>query len=175
VDSLRARIGLLERDVADAREREAGIAERLRRRELREQTLREARAVFSPEEAEVLLGDNVLIIRLYGLTFPSGSDEIGEENQALLTKLERVIREFPGATISVEGHTDSRGDEEANLVLSRRRAVAVREYLLTNVALSADRISSVGLGETRPIATNDSEEGRARNRRIEVTLTFGDA
>ncbi|MFQ5746956.1 MAG: OmpA family protein [Gemmatimonadota bacterium] len=173
-DSLRARIGAVESELSAAREREAEVAERLRQRERRERTLREARAVFSPDEAEVLLGDNVLILRLYGLTFPSGSDEIGEENRPLLTKLERVIRQFPGATISVEGHTDSRGDEEANLVLSRRRAVAVREYLLTNVALSADRISSLGLGETRPIATNDTEEGRARNRRIEVTLTLGD-
>ena len=86
-----------------------------------------------------------------------------------------MIREFPEARVVVEGHTDSQGNEARNQDLSRRRAIAVREYLLSNIAMSADRITAVGYGESSPIAPNDSEAGRARNRRIEITLTFDEA
>jgi OOP family OmpA-OmpF porin len=59
-----------------------------------------------------------------------------------------------------------------NQDLSRRRAIAVREYLLSNMAISADRISAVGYGESRPVAPNDTERGRTQNRRIDVTLSL---
>jgi outer membrane protein OmpA-like peptidoglycan-associated protein len=165
VDSLDARLAELER-------REAAVSAELRERQRREQRLREAQAVFSPEEGEVLLAENRLILRLTGLTFASGFAEIRPDNFGILTKVQRVIREFPEGRVVVEGHTDSQGNESLNQDLSRRRAIAVREYLLSNMALSADRISAVGYGESRPVAPNTTEEGRASNRRIDITLTF---
>ena len=128
--------------------------------------------MFAPAEGEALLAENRLILRLVGLTFASGSAEIRPDNFSLLTKVQRVIREFPESAITVEGHTDSQGNEAMNQELSRRRAIAVREYLLSNIAMSADRITAVGYGESRPVAPNDAEAGRARNRRIEITLSL---
>lgn len=165
VDSLDARLAELE-------QREAAVTAQLRERQRRERRLREVRAVFTSEEAEVLLSEDRLIVRLVGLTFESGSDEIRPQNFSLLTKVQTVIREFPDADITVEGHTDSVGNEAANQALSRRRAIAVREYLLANMVLSADRITAVGYGESRPIAPNETASGREKNRRIEVTLSL---
>lgn len=165
VDSLDARLAALEL-------REAAVSAELRARQRREQQFREVEAIFTPEEGEILRSEDRLILRLAGLTFPSGSDEIRPEVFGLLTKVQRVIREFPEARIVVEGHTDSQGNESLNQSLSRRRAIAIREYLLSNIAMSADRITAVGYGESRPVAPNNTEAGRARNRRIEITLTF---
>ena len=165
VDSLDARLAALE-------VREAAVSAELRERQRRERQFREVEAIFAPSEGEVLRSEDRLILRLAGLTFPSGSDEIRPDNFALLTKVQRVVREFPEARIVVEGHTDSQGNESLNQSLSRRRAIAVREYLLSNIAMSADRITAVGYGESRPVAPNNSEAGRTRNRRIEITLTF---
>jgi outer membrane protein OmpA-like peptidoglycan-associated protein len=165
VDSLDARLAALEL-------REAAVSAELRARQRREQQFREVEAIFAPEEGEILRSEERLVLRLAGLTFPSGSDELRPDNFALLTKVQRVIREFPEARVVVEGHTDSQGNESLNQSLSRRRAIAVREYLLSNIAMSADRITAIGYGESRPVAPNSTEAGRARNRRIEITLTF---
>lgn len=166
LDSLQARLADLER-------REAEATAELRRRQDKERRLREVRAVFDPEEAEVVATDDQVTIRLAGLDFASGSAELGPRNAPLLTKLERVVREFPDSRITVEGHTDNVGDDANNQILSRRRAIAVRDYLLASVAMSADRITAVGFGEERPIAPNDTAEGRRRNRRIDVTIFPG--
>ena len=165
VDSLDARMAAVE-------VREAAVSAELRERQRRERQFREVEAIFTPAEGEVLRSEDRLILRLAGLTFPSGSDEIRPDQFGLLTKVQRVIREFPEARVVVEGHTDSQGNESLNQSLSRRRAIAVREYLLSNIAMSADRITAVGYGESRPVAPNSTEAGRTRNRRIEITLTF---
>ncbi len=165
VDSLDVRL-------ADLEQREAAASAELRERRRREQRFRETEAIFGPDEGEVLRTEDRLILRLAGLSFESGSAELTPDNFALLTKVQRVVREFPEATIVVEGHTDSQGNASRNQDLSRRRAIAVREHLLSNIAMSADRITAVGYGESRPVAPNDSNAGRARNRRIEITLSF---
>jgi len=170
---LTSRLDTLQARLADLERREAEAAAELRRRQDMERRLREVRAVFDPEEAEVLATDDQVTIRMAGLDFASGSAELGPKNAPLLTKLERVVREFPDSRITVEGHTDNVGDDANNQILSRRRAIAVRDYLLTSVALSADRITAVGFGEERPIAPNDTAEGRRRNRRIDVTIYPG--
>jgi len=172
ITRLSAQVDSIDGRLAEIEQREATVAAELRERQRHERRLREVQAVFSPEEGEVLLGENRLILRLNGLTFASGSAEIRPENFSLLTKVQRVIREFPESRITVEGHTDSQGNEAMNQDLSRRRAIAVREYLLSNMAISADRISAVGYGESRPVAPNDTERGRTQNRRIDVTLSL---
>jgi len=77
---------------------------------------------------------------------------------------------FPGASISVEGHTDANGSDSTNLILSQDRADAVRQYLVSNFGLNAEKVSSVGYGEARPVATNETAAGRARNRRIDLVI-----
>lgn len=174
VDRLIAQVDELDARLADVEQREAAASAELRERERKQQKLREIRAVFDPQEAEILATDDRVTIRLTALSFASGSAELGPENFAVLTKLQRVVREFPAAQITVEGHTDNVGNDAANQALSRRRAIAVREYLLQNVAMSADRITAVGYGKSRPIAPNDTAAGRASNRRIDVTIDATD-
>lgn len=152
----------------------ADASSELERRRSREERVREVTALFAGEEGSVLAAGDSLVIRLTGLTFSPGEAELPEDADQLLVKLRSAIQAFPGARIRVEGHTDARGDAERNRVLSQRRAIAVREHLLLNLTISAERITAVGVGETEPVASNDSEEGRARNRRIDVVLRLSD-
>ena len=127
--------------------------------------------LFEPNEAEVLRIGNAVVIRLVGLSFDSGGATIKGDQAALLAKVEKAIDILNDSVITVEGHTDSFGGDESNLELSQRRADAVRAYLLANMNLAAYRISAMGYGETRPISTNDTAEGRARNRRIDLVMS----
>lgn len=151
-------------------ERLAEASAELERRRRRESRVREVKALFSGEEGSVLATEDSVVVRLSGLTFPPGEAELPEDADALLVKLRSAIQAFPGARVRVEGHTDAEGDAEQNRVLSLRRAIAVREDLLLHLPIGADRIQAVGRGESEPVASNDTEEGRAQNRRIEVIL-----
>jgi outer membrane protein OmpA-like peptidoglycan-associated protein len=171
-EDLSGQVESLEQELRNVERREAEILARLREREAHEQKLREIRALFTPEQAEVLVSGDELTLRLLQLTFESGSDEILEEHHSTLTSVQRVLMQFPGAPARIEGHTDARGNAEANRSLSQRRAIAIRDYLLANLPISSDRLEATGYGEERPIAREDTEEGRARNRRIEIVLTI---
>lgn len=103
------------------------------------------------------------------IEFASGSARLAPKSTALVGRLAAVIRGCPQADLEIAGHTDNVGGAERNLALSRERAAAVVKALVAAGA-PADRLSSAGYGETRPIAPNDSAEGRARNRRIEFVL-----
>ena len=91
--------------------------------------------------------------------------DLGELHKAL-----QFVSKYPGATISVEGHTDSQGSDEYNQALSERRAAAVTKYLLDHGAVKSDKITSKGWGESRPVASNDTADGRAQNRRVEIVI-----
>jgi outer membrane protein OmpA-like peptidoglycan-associated protein len=80
------------------------------------------------------------------------------------------MKEFPESKISIEGYTDSFGGDAQNLILSQKRADAVTEYLLANTSLDKAMIDSKGFGETNPIANNETKEGRAKNRRIDLII-----
>lgn len=138
--------------------------------ERRDQLL-QVEKLFDPSEAEVIRTGNSVVLRLVGLSFGSGSATIKADESALLSEVMRTIEIFGDALITVEGHTDSFGGDELNLELSQRRADAVRAYLLANMNLAAYRISALGYGETRPIANNETAEGRARNRRIDLVIS----
>ncbi len=170
IERLNDEVDRLDARLAEVEQREAAASAQLRERERKDRRIREAQAIFGPEEAEVLAAGDRLTVRLFGLTFASGSDEIRPENFSILTKLQRVVREFPEGRVLVEGHTDTVGNDDVNRALSQRRAIAVRDWLLQNVAISSDRISAIGYGESRPIAPNDTAAGRERNRRIEVVI-----
>ncbi|MBU0741317.1 OmpA family protein [bacterium] len=139
-------------------------------RQERDSRMAKVRGLFAKNEAEIVTRGDELMVRLYGISFPVGSSEIRPQDFGVLTRVQQVLREFPAAEVTVEGHTDSSGDDDYNMQLSDRRALAVKSYLDANMGLSADRISAKGSGETSPIANNETEAGRARNRRIEVRL-----
>ena len=170
VDTGQARLDSLRQRLARLGESQEQVAAELRERRRREARLRDVRTLFSSEEAEVLTRGDELVLRLIGLQFASGSADIRPEHFSLLTKVRSVIREFPDAPVTIQGHTDSRGNDELNQSLSVRRAIAVREYLLANTTMSADRIDAEGYGESQPIASNDTQEGRSMNRRIDIVL-----
>ncbi len=107
---------------------------------------------------------------LESVQFPFNSAELTNTSFTQLNNVVRVLTEYPKAKIEVNGHTDSRGDDALNLTLSENRAKAVRTYLLGK-GVAADRIvQAVGFGETDPIATNETDEGRQENRRSELVV-----
>jgi outer membrane protein OmpA-like peptidoglycan-associated protein len=104
------------------------------------------------------------------VNFEFNKSDIMESDIAELQKAVTFIRKYPGAKVRLEGHTDSIGTDEYNKGLSERRAEAVKDYLVKEGATRASKISTVGYGESRPVASNDTEEGRAQNRRVEVLI-----
>ena len=106
---------------------------------------------------------------LPGVYFDFASAEIDERSRAALQNLAAVLTGHPDWVIEVEGHTDDIGQESANLALSTARAGAVRRFLIDRHRVPATRLISRGYGESRPRETNATFEGRARNRRVEVT------
>jgi outer membrane protein OmpA-like peptidoglycan-associated protein len=130
--------------------------------------------LFEPGVAEVLREREDIVIRLPGLRFPPGSSKLGKDQQKLLDELIQGVGLYADRDVIVEGHTDASGSDDANLELSRARARSVREYLIASGRVPAARVTSEGYGETRPVASNDTDEGRARNRRIDVRLVGPD-
>jgi outer membrane protein OmpA-like peptidoglycan-associated protein len=128
--------------------------------------------MFTEDEGKVLREGENVIIRLYGLSFPVGKNTIESQYYPLLTRVQEAIRAFPNCRVVIEGHTDSQGGDEANQILSASRARAVAEYLMANMNAEL-AINHEGYGESRPVASNDIPEGRARNRRIDVVITPG--
>jgi outer membrane protein OmpA-like peptidoglycan-associated protein len=160
------------REVAEETRQRRATAAVLEARQDRQQKIERIRSNFSPQEAEVPLSGNELTISLQGLNFAVGSAQITPDNFQLLTRLQRSMREFPNAPIVITGHTDSQGNEAVNQGLSERRAQAVMQYLVANTGWSEDMISAVGFGASQPVSTNETVEGRAQNRRIDVVITL---
>ena len=107
-------------------------------------------------------------VEVYGIYFDFNSDKIKPESKAVLTEIARVMKLHPDWKLSVSGHTDNVGGAAPNLSLSQRRAAAVKSALVTQYGVQADRLSTAGYGLSQPVATNDTLEGRARNRRVEL-------
>ena len=128
-------------------------------------------ALFVASEATVAQEYGNVVIHLYGVSFKSGQSVIQPEYFGLLSKVQRAIREFPASKIAIEGHTDSQGFPELNQKLSEERSKVVRGYVIANMGLAPETVTASGYGATRPIANNDTPEGRAKNRRIDIVLT----
>jgi outer membrane protein OmpA-like peptidoglycan-associated protein len=173
----RARIAELEEEIRDLDQRLGGVSQErvaLVQRLEAEARIREQfetiENLFSRDEARVSREGNSLVVRLVGLTFQSGQADVNSDHRGLLEKVRQGADVFPRSQIVIEGHTDSYGSDEANLGLSRRRAEAVSTFLSGELGVPAFRISAVGYGETRPIANNETPQGRERNRRIDVRI-----
>jgi outer membrane protein OmpA-like peptidoglycan-associated protein len=133
------------------------------------EALESARGEFSAEEADVYRQGDKLLIRLKKMNFPSGSAEVPELSEALLSKVSNVIEELNAKNIEVQGHTDSTGSVPINQKLSKERARAVAEYLENEV--DDVRVKTVGYGFERPISANKNSAGRATNRRVDIVIT----
>lgn len=177
LDDARARIADLEEEIRSLDNQLGGVSQErsaLVQRLEAEARIREQFAtieqLFTREEARVSREGNDIIIRLVGLTFPSGSATVAQEYLNLLDRVRQAAAVFPQSRIVIEGHTDSYGSDENNLSLSRERAEAVSAFLAAEFGLATFRMTAVGYGETRPIANNETSQGRARNRRIDIRI-----
>ena len=110
-----------------------------------------------------------VVVTLGDVLFASGQAQLVEGGRSSLEEVVDLLQTEPDKKIRVEGHTDSLGDAQANLLLSEQRAEAVLEALVS-MGVDSERISALGMGEDFPIASNDDEDGRARNRRVDVIL-----
>ncbi len=111
-------------------------------------------------------------IVLQNVQFELGSDQLTSRAKNTLLNLVDSLKGQPGITLEITGHTDSLGPETMNLKLSEERAAAVRNYLI-QMGIAAQRLTSLGYGESNPIKTNDTEAGRAANRRVEFRISNG--
>jgi OOP family OmpA-OmpF porin len=103
--------------------------------------------------------------------FEFNSDKISEDNHAGLDVVAKFLQETPNVTVKIEGHTDNIGSQEYNQDLSERRAKSVAKYLIDK-GVEEDRITTEGFGFSKPIASNKTAEGRAKNRRTEMKFTI---
>jgi outer membrane protein OmpA-like peptidoglycan-associated protein len=116
------------------------------------------------------------MIRLEDVNFDTGKATLRPESFKSLDDVGDILSRFPGLRIEIGGHTDARGSDIKNLSLSKARAQAVLEYLVRKMPeLDASRFKVVGYGESQPIASNDTELGRAKNRRVEFKVLNPDA
>lgn len=102
--------------------------------------------------------------------FDFDKSDIRESDVAKLKKAVEFVKKYPGFKIQLEGHTCSIGTEEYNQGLSERRAAAVKKYLVQEGGIDGKRITTIGYGESNPAATNDTREGREKNRRVEILI-----
>ena len=103
------------------------------------------------------------------ILFDTGKSSIKAESTSVMVDIIQILNEYPNAKFTVEGHTDSVGRESTNQKLSEARANSVRDFLIDK-GIGADRLSAIGYGESKPIATNNTRAGRAQNRRVEINL-----
>lgn len=113
--------------------------------------------------------DRGVVVTLGDVLFEVGQADLAPEAEASLVDVIELLESEPDKAIRIEGHTDSTGPAAANLRLSERRAGAVRDALVA-LGVPADRIRAVGMGEDFPIASNETDQGRARNRRVDVIV-----
>ena len=116
------------------------------------------------------VGDAIILNMPGNVTFATDSSDISADFYPVLDSVALVINEFEQTYVDVVGHTDSTGPEEHNQRLSVARASSVARYLESQKVLP-ERVQTTGMGQTSPIATNDTPEGRALNRRVEIRLT----
>lgn len=117
----------------------------------------------------MLEGDSIIVRETIG--FPHGVAEVQPASMDLLDAVARIMITTSAITrLTIEGHADATGEPEINQPLSEQRALAVKKYLESK-GVSPDRLEARGLGTSQPVDTNDTDEGRAKNRRVEFKVT----
>lgn len=170
VNTLKREIDVLEQMVNNLSAQRELLAKRLDAQTRIRDQVAQVEGMFTRDQARVLRQSDDVIIRLVGLQFAVGQSSIEPKNSELLATVGKAIQMFPKSPLTIEGHTDSYGSDSANLALSQKRADAVKQYLVSNLHIAPSRVQAIGYGETRPVANNETEEGRAKNRRIDVII-----
>jgi outer membrane protein OmpA-like peptidoglycan-associated protein len=119
------------------------------------------------------VGEGIKITFDSGILFQTNSSELQPSVMTSIESLAKILNKYPDTNILIEGDTDNTGTEEYNQKLSERRAQAVSDYT-KRLGVAGSRISTVGLGESNPIASNDTDYGRQQNRRVEVAIFAND-
>jgi len=115
------------------------------------------------------VGEGIKITFDSGILFATNSSTLEPEAKRNIIKLATILNKYPDTNILVTGHTDSDGTDDYNQALSERRAKAVSDYA-TMQGVPSSRFSVIGLGENEPVATNDTEDGKHLNRRVEIAV-----
>ncbi len=166
VEEMRA----LDERLGGATEERAALIQRLEAHARVKQQFEQVEKIFTSFEARVFREGNTIILRLVGLNFDSGDAQIKPDNFDLLAKVEKAIDVFPRSELTIEGHTDSHGSDDLNQKLSQERAESVQQYMINAMRIPTYRLIATGYGETRPVSSNETEAGRARNRRIDIVI-----
>jgi OOP family OmpA-OmpF porin len=111
---------------------------------------------------------NVIASKIY---FETNSDKLKLISNSQLDDLAQILKRYEGVNLTIEGHTDSDGDDAYNQSLSQKRTNSVKNYLISK-GVSEDRLTAIGYGETRPVATNKTAAGKAKNRRVELKTSY---
>ena len=148
----------------------AALVQRLEALARVKQQFEQVEKMFTAAEARVFSEGNNIILRLVELTFDSGASDIRPTSFDLLGKVEKAIDVFPRSELIIEGHTDSFGGDDSNQALSQQRAESVQQYMVNAMRIPTYRLIATGYGETRPVASNETESGRERNRRIDIVI-----
>jgi outer membrane protein OmpA-like peptidoglycan-associated protein len=119
------------------------------------------------------VGEGIQVTFQSGLLFDFDSDRVKAEAAANLKNLASSLDKYPNSSLLIVGHTDAVGSDSYNYTLSEKRARSTAAYL-ANQGVSAARLQTVGRGETEPLASNDDETGRQKNRRVEVAIYASD-
>lgn len=112
--------------------------------------------------------DNTGHVSVYGIYFDTGKSEIKPESDQAIEQISRLLKNNSSLNLYVVGHTDNAGALDANMKLSQDRANAVLNALITKYGIPATRLKSYGVASLSPVASNDTEEGKAKNRRVEL-------
>lgn len=166
----RARASANRSEAEARRAREAAEEARLDQAQTRAQSAREAEELqerIADLEAEAT--ERGLVLTLGDVLFATGSADLQSGTNTKLDKVVEFLTEYPERKVAIEGHTDDVGDASYNQVLSQQRANAVMAYF-TEQGISSYRISTRGLGESQPVASNDNPTGRQQNRRVEIII-----
>jgi outer membrane protein OmpA-like peptidoglycan-associated protein len=132
-----------------------------------EEAAMEQKVEFTAMELAKALNDSGSVA-LYGILFDTGKATIKPESAKALAPVGDLLKSQAALKLEIQGHTDNVGTAASNLKLSQDRAAAVKAYIVQTFGIAADRLSAVGLGDTKPAANNSTEDGRAKNRRVEL-------
>jgi outer membrane protein OmpA-like peptidoglycan-associated protein len=170
IADMEAELNALDERLGGATAERAALVQRLEAQARVKEQFEKVDKMFTSEEANVFRQRDTIILRLVGLSFDSGASQIKPKNFELLAKVEKAIDVFPRSELTIEGHTDSHGGDELNQKLSQERAESVKQYMVNAMRIPTYRLIATGYGETRPVASNETEAGRARNRRIDIVI-----
>jgi len=132
-----------------------GVQNRIKR------VMKDLAAMETEDEIRIQLSSEIL--------FEFDSYELSSQAEPTLQKVVQVLEEYPGNSVVIEGHTDSKGADDYNQTLSENRANSVKDWLVA-AGVGSELLQAVGYGERKPVASNETDEGRSKNRRVEITI-----